>query len=246
MIHCTFMTYERDIVFAHGDIVYATDVRIYLKKGQLMELALNRNSEAGTKMVTGVNQKLYHRAVNNGNAESPQPVLPTTNVASPIEKAQARRQTKTRGELVSKRSMLILVVGIMLGCVVPIFLVETNFMPGLDKIEKKEAAMDRILTAEDITSRLMENKKLLSSQSLPTDRSPQIMFTKNLSDHRRMKILVTGGAGFVGSHLVDKLMQEGHEVTVVDNFFTGQKKNVAHWMHHPNFRYVEYLRRISV
>jgi len=39
----------------------------------------------------------------------------------------------------------------------------------------------------------------------------------------------------VGSHLVDKLMMEGHEVIVADNFFTGQKKNIAHWLHHPNF-----------
>eukprot|EP00536_Pseudo-nitzschia_multiseries_P004978 jgi/Psemu1/238101/estExt_Genewise1.C_890011 len=87
-------------------------------------------------------------------------------------------------------------------------------------------------------SRLIENKNLLATQSLPTDRSPGIMQTAVLSDHRRKKILVTGGAGFVGSHLVDKLMMEGHEVTVVDNFFTGQKKNVAHWMHHPNFSLV--------
>jgi UDP-glucuronate decarboxylase len=36
--------------------------------------------------------------------------------------------------------------------------------------------------------------------------------------------------------LVDKLMMEGHEVIVLDNFFTGQKKNIAHWLHHPNFR----------
>lgn len=64
------------------------------------------------------------------------------------------------------------------------------------------------------------------------------METATLSDHRRKKVLVTGGAGFVGSHLVDKLMMQGHEVTVVDNFFTGQKKNVAHWMHHPNFNLV--------
>jgi nucleoside-diphosphate-sugar epimerase len=46
---------------------------------------------------------------------------------------------------------------------------------------------------------------------------------------------ITGGAGFVGSHLVDRLMMEGHEVTVVDNFFTGRKRNVEHWVGHENF-----------
>jgi len=61
------------------------------------------------------------------------------------------------------------------------------------------------------------------------------MKTQTLVDGKRLKIMVTGGAGFVGSHLVDKLMMEGHEVTVLDNFFTGQKKNIEHWFHHPNF-----------
>lgn len=46
---------------------------------------------------------------------------------------------------------------------------------------------------------------------------------------------MTGGAGFVGSHLVDKLMMQGHEVTVADNFFTGRKRNVEHWVGHENF-----------
>jgi len=54
----------------------------------------------------------------------------------------------------------------------------------------------------------------------------------------RKRILITGGAGFVGSHLTDKLMLQGHEVTVLDNFFTGRKANVEHWIGHPNFRLV--------
>lgn len=51
---------------------------------------------------------------------------------------------------------------------------------------------------------------------------------------------ITGGAGFVGSHLTDKLMMDGHEVTVVDNFFTGRKRNVEHWIGHENFELINH------
>jgi len=44
----------------------------------------------------------------------------------------------------------------------------------------------------------------------------------------------------VGSHLVDRLMFEGHQVTVVDNFFTGRKSNVEHWIGHPNFEIINH------
>ncbi|KAI9637407.1 UDP-glucuronic acid decarboxylase Uxs1p [Dioszegia hungarica] len=56
----------------------------------------------------------------------------------------------------------------------------------------------------------------------------------------RKRILVTGGAGFVGSHLVDRLMLLGHEVTVLDNFFTGSRTTVSHWVGHPNFGLVRH------
>ena len=49
------------------------------------------------------------------------------------------------------------------------------------------------------------------------------------------RILVTGGAGFLGSHLCDRLIADGHEVICADNFFTGSRKNIAHLLTHPNF-----------
>ena len=50
-----------------------------------------------------------------------------------------------------------------------------------------------------------------------------------------MKILITGGAGFLGSHLCDQLISDGHEVICLDNFFTGSKQNIVHLMDNPNF-----------
>ncbi|MFU8893586.1 MAG: UDP-glucuronic acid decarboxylase family protein [Luteolibacter sp.] len=50
-----------------------------------------------------------------------------------------------------------------------------------------------------------------------------------------MRIMVTGGAGFLGSHLCDRLLADGHEVICLDNFFTGSKRNIAHLLGRPDF-----------
>ena len=54
------------------------------------------------------------------------------------------------------------------------------------------------------------------------------------------RILVTGGAGFLGSHLCERLVAEGHDVICLDNFFTSQKTNVQHLLDHPNFELIRH------
>lgn len=66
------------------------------------------------------------------------------------------------------------------------------------------------------------------------------MSETKLSNPTAKRILVTGGAGFLGSHLCDRLVDAGHEVICVDNFFTGRRGNVAHLMDKPNFELIRH------
>ncbi len=56
----------------------------------------------------------------------------------------------------------------------------------------------------------------------------------------RKRILVTGGAGFLGSHLIDRLLEQGHDVLCVDNLFTGTKRNMEHLHAHPRFEFLRH------
>src|SRR6201981_891704 len=56
----------------------------------------------------------------------------------------------------------------------------------------------------------------------------------------RKRILVTGGAGFLGSHLIDRLLSDGHEVLCVDNLFPGTKRNIEHLDNNPLFEFMRH------
>ena len=55
-----------------------------------------------------------------------------------------------------------------------------------------------------------------------------------------MRILVAGGAGFLGSHFAEKYLNEGHDIVIVDNFYTGNKENVSHLVAHPKFKLIHH------
>ncbi len=55
-----------------------------------------------------------------------------------------------------------------------------------------------------------------------------------------MRILVTGGAGFIGSHLIDRLLEQGHEIICVDNLFTGRKENIVQHLDNPKFEFIRH------
>ena len=94
------------------------------------------------------------------------------------------------------------------------------------------------LTQEDVKffiSSEIKNQLIAHKTGITDQHGIQYPSVTILPQSKRLRILVTGGSGFVGSHLVDRLLMAGHSVTVVDNMFTGRKKNLAHWIGHPNF-----------
>lgn len=91
----------------------------------------------------------------------------------------------------------------------------------------------------------------LSDPSFPSELSQPSVYHRIGSFHsggkiplglkrRGLRIVVTGGAGFVGSHLVDRLIARGDSVIVVDNFFTGRKENVMHHFRNPRFELIRH------
>lgn len=91
-----------------------------------------------------------------------------------------------------------------------------------------------------LEERIMNLEDQIHNQKCNSPAKDKYKDVKFLNYKERKRILITGGAGFVGSHLVDVLMKAGHEVTVIDNFFTGRKQNVEHWVNHPNFALINH------
>lgn len=94
----------------------------------------------------------------------------------------------------------------------------------LEEMERRQATFEEHQSEAQQSSPLSSHKGSLSSASSQGNTNNNIqryMKTKQLPYSEKKRILITGGAGFVGSHLLDRLLLDGHEVIVADNFYTG-------------------------
>ncbi len=60
-----------------------------------------------------------------------------------------------------------------------------------------------------------------------------------MSDKKKFRILITGGAGFIGSHLCERFLAQGYEVIALDNLITGSKRNIQHLLSNKNFKFIQ-------
>ncbi|KRZ13884.1 UDP-glucuronic acid decarboxylase 1 [Trichinella zimbabwensis] len=109
------------------------------------------------------------------------------------------------------------------------FLKELNILKNTVDAQRNEIDL---LRKEIAVGKRLQHPAILNSA-----RYPRVKF-RNFTEKKR--ILITGGSGFVGSHLVDQLLLDGHQVICVDNHFTGQKRNIERWIGHPNFELISH------
>ncbi|XP_031351613.1 UDP-glucuronic acid decarboxylase 1-like [Photinus pyralis] len=124
-------------------------------------------------------------------------------------------------------------------CFLVIFTTSIYLLSSRDRNEKVYTRASLLKSSlEDAAAGVRElQEKLRVLESWIPKQHEDVTFLNYL---RKKRIAITGGAGFVGSHLVDKLIRDGHEVVVVDNFLTGRRKNVEQWLDHANFELIHH------
>ncbi|XP_020526697.1 UDP-glucuronic acid decarboxylase 1 isoform X2 [Amborella trichopoda] len=134
--------------------------------------------------------------------------------------------------MLKEQRLLFVLVGMLIA--------STFFMlqPSLSKL----GVVERVNNPNSINIRGNEDHERETTQVVSHDFKPQRSNGRVTVGLRRkaLRIVVTGGAGFVGSHLVDRLLERGDYVIIIDNFFTGRKENVVHHFRNPRFEMIRH------
>nr|AGK44158.1 UDP-glucuronate decarboxylase protein 1 [Populus tomentosa] len=153
--------------------------------------------------------------------------IPTSQSYSPKMLKHPRSLPRSINYLFKEQRLLFILVGILIGSTFFIF------QPTLSRLNPSDPTTHSSLSSSIYHDSSSGSSGFFSKRTFP-GRVPAGIGRKSL------RIVVTGGAGFVGSHLVDKLISRGDEVTVIDNFFTGRKENLVHLFGNPRFELIRH------
>ncbi|GLU07379.1 hypothetical protein SLE2022_243390 [Rubroshorea leprosula] len=160
-----------------------------------------------------------HEAQQASDSYSPKPVKPWLSVARPIR------------YLLREQRLLFVVVGVVIAT---LFFTVFPSPHGPRDADYSIPLTDSYSDFRETQSQVSVPQRSGFGSANPTGKIPLGLKRKGL------RIVVTGGAGFVGSHLVDRLIERGDSVIVVDNFFTGRKENLMHHFGNPNFELIRH------
>ncbi|CAN0926697.1 UDP-glucuronic acid decarboxylase 1 [Linum grandiflorum] len=156
--------------------------------------------------------------------------MPTTQTSSysPKTLKHPRSLPRSINYLLREQRLLFVLVGVLIG--------STFFIlpPALSRVSPSETRVVTHSMPGGSTDQISTPASYGLQRRTVSGRIPADL------GRRRLRIVVTGGAGFVGSHLVDKLIARGDEVIVIDNFFTGRKDNLVHLFSNPRFELIRH------
>ncbi|GLT79264.1 hypothetical protein SLA2020_507580 [Shorea laevis] len=176
--------------------------------------------------------KLLHKQTSVNHRREEELHLPHTPPYSPKTLKHPRSLPRSINYLFKEQRLLFILVGILIGST--FFILQ----PTVSRLGPSDV---RSTTHEGISAgSIAHNQKSRYSGGKFLSPYGKVGRVAAGIGQRRLRIVVTGGAGFVGSHLVDKLIGRGDEVIVIDNFFTGRKENLVHLFGNPRFELIRH------
>ncbi|KAJ4971202.1 hypothetical protein NE237_004301 [Protea cynaroides] len=178
-------------------------------------------------------KQLHKQSSLNHRRDEDLPTATSHSPYSPKNLKQSRSFTRSINYLLKEQRLLFILIGVLIAS---IFFILQPILTRIGPPDTTHAAMPREFPAgvanhEKITYQFRNS---LNNGVGKVGRVPAGI------EGRRLRVVVTGGAGFVGSHLVDKLLDRGDYVIVIDNFFTGRKENVMHHFGNPRFELIRH------
>ncbi|KAI3791685.1 hypothetical protein L2E82_05546 [Cichorium intybus] len=181
------------------------------------------------------NMKQLHKQ-SSANHRRDEEMMPTHEIPPYSPKSlkhtsAARSISRSVNYILKEQRLLFTLVGILIGSVFFIYQPSLSNISPIDTITKNEIPSLRAVS--------FSQNDIITHYRRPATHGTTGRIPVGIG-RKRMRVVVTGGSGFVGSHLVDKLLARGDEVIVIDNFFTGRKENVAHHFNNPRFELIRH------